>query len=575
MISRFQGEKPSIFRPQRIVYIVWLRQKPRMLKLPSLSIPLRLSVVLMASLLWSCSKPHSNSESRPSHTVVRVLNEAVSTLDPHKATNTSEARVALDLFEGLTAYGPDATPIPGLADSWSTSSDGKSWRFHVRRDARFSDHTPITAHDIVYSFQRAIDPATAAPNARLLCVIERACDIIAGLAAPVMLGVRAPAADIVEITLTRPTPALPELLSLPIAAVVPIRTLSTYGPEWTLPKNIVTSGAFMVEHRRSPSDLLLSKNHYFHDAEQVRALHVSYVSMTDRTAALRAFRNNQVDLLQDFLVAQAPQLVGNLRSAIHITDARGTYYLIFNSSRPPFNAPQVRQALSMTADRTLITQKILGLGHKPAYAILPPTLSKLPVLPVWARKETSERVAEAKRLLNAAGFSREHPLTFQLKMATGSDYRGVLQALVSLWQPLDIQVTLQVQDQEVHQSALRQGDFEVAESGQMADYASADHYLENLARQLTAFNFNDPPSQGFEMIYAQALVESDPNKRASLLRTAEQYLVDDAVILPLFTFRTQHLVGSQLHGWRDNAANVMLSRYLWVDRHMMAGNKAR
>jgi oligopeptide transport system substrate-binding protein len=166
----------------------------------------------------------------------RVLSADVTSLDPHLVGVTYETEVVADLFEGLTAYGPDAAIGPGAATSWEVSPDEKTYIFHLRPGLKWSDGTPLTAADFVYSLRRALAPDTGASYSAILNPIRGAQAIAEGKVKDLStLGVEAVDPVTLRISVERPTPYLPAVLAHSMAFPVPKQAIERWGKDWTRP----------------------------------------------------------------------------------------------------------------------------------------------------------------------------------------------------------------------------------------------------------------------------------------------------------------------------------------------------
>src|SRR5690348_14987691 len=149
-------------------------------------------------------------------------------LDPHFIDLIPESNIVGDLLVGLTTFDASARPIPGAADRWTTSADGKTWTFHIRNHF-WSDGTPVTAHDFVFAWQRLLDPKTGAYYGYNLWLLKNAHAISGGKLPPSALGVRAPDDSTLVVELEHPAPYLPELLTHQTAYPVPRHALLALG----------------------------------------------------------------------------------------------------------------------------------------------------------------------------------------------------------------------------------------------------------------------------------------------------------------------------------------------------------
>jgi oligopeptide transport system substrate-binding protein len=191
-------------------------------------------------------------------------------LDPHSVSGAWENIVVGDLFMGLATDAADASPIPGAAESWQISDDGLTYTFKIR-DHTWSDGTPVTAEDFVYSFRRVLDPKKAAEYASILYPIKNAEAINSGkLASLEELGARAIDAKTLEVKLENPTGYFIELLTHYTAFGLPKHAIEKHGDEWIKPANLVVNGPFKITEWSPNTRLVAEKNQKFYDAANVK-----------------------------------------------------------------------------------------------------------------------------------------------------------------------------------------------------------------------------------------------------------------------------------------------------------------
>ena len=225
-------------------------------------------------------------------------------LDPQKYQTHYEANIILDLFEGLLTYDPSAKPVPGVAQSWAASPDGRTWTFTLRPNLSWSDGKSLTANDVVFSFRRLMAPATAAQYAQLLYVIENGREVNTGIAPPDKLGVQATNATTVVFKLATPAPYLPELLANAFASILPAHVIEKAGADWIKPGSMVSNGAFALKSWGAQDKIELVRNAKFHDNANVRIDKVIYYPTENVNAALQRFRAGEIDTQLEFPVSQ-------------------------------------------------------------------------------------------------------------------------------------------------------------------------------------------------------------------------------------------------------------------------------
>jgi peptide/nickel transport system substrate-binding protein/oligopeptide transport system substrate-binding protein len=490
-----------------------------------------------AALLLLVAACAGEPQAPPRDAVVRVAEDEVKSLDPQKISDLTSLRVAADLYEGLTRYAADGTVEPGLASAWTTSADGLDWRFALRPALAFSDGTRIDATTVKASLDRLRTPATAAPNAGLFTMVA---------------GVDAPDPATVVVRLTKPFPAIAELLAHPSAAVLPVTDAGK-----------ISSGAYRLASWELHSRMTLERNPRYWDAANVKAPRVVWLPIDDDQTALRRFRSGQADTVGDFPASQLGLLRERVGAAVRIAPYRGSYYWVFNTRRPPFDDARVRRALSMAVDREKIAQRLLGTGEIPAYSVVPEGLGGyVGVRPDWADWPMPRRIEEARRLLGAAGYGPDRPLRVEARFNSDADHRRIGIALASFWKPLGVELRLFNTEATLHFAALRAADFSLARSGWIGDISAAENFLAIYASDAGVLNYSGHANPAFDAALAAGLTEPDPARRNAKLAAAERLMLADMPVLPLYTYVSKNLVGPRVTGWRDNLANQHPSRTL-------------
>ncbi|MCB1809505.1 MAG: peptide ABC transporter substrate-binding protein, partial [Candidatus Competibacteraceae bacterium] len=413
-------------------------------------------------------------------TVLRIGNVGEpKTLDPHFVSGVWENRIVGDLFMGLTTEGPDASTIPGAAESWTVSDDGLVYTFKLRAH-NWSDGTPVSAEDFVYSMRRILLPATAAEYASLLYTIKNAEAVNSGKAAPEELAVKALDEQTLEITLEAPAPFFIDQLTHYTAFPVPRHVVEKYGNDWVKKGNIVSNGPYVLNEWIPNTHVILDKNPEFYDAANVMIDQVYFDPNEDRSAVQKSFRAGELDIAKDFASDQIDWLRENLPQETHIAPYLGIYYYPINTSKAPFNDKRVRQALSMALNREAITDKVLKTGEVPAYSFVPPGTGNYAAGPSyvsWKDVPYAERVEQAKALLAEAGFGPDNPLQFTLSYNTSENHKRIAIAASAMWKQIGVQAELFNSEVKVHYDRLKQADFDIARAGWIADYNDPQNFL--------------------------------------------------------------------------------------------------
>ncbi len=504
------------------------------------------------------------TEAAGASTLHRGTSGEPGSLDPELISGTWEVIVVEDLFLGLTTDNAHGDAVASLAKSWTVSPDKTRYTFKLRDDVRWTDGSPVTAQDAVFGLRRAVDPKTAAPMASLLNVIRNAAAINVGKMPPDKLGVSAPDAHTVVIDLVSPTPYFIDLLSNPVSYPLPKHVVEKYGKDWIKPAHIATDGPYKFAEWVPQSHIHAVKNPDFYDAKDVQIDDVYYELTEDRSAALRRFRAGELDINNDIPIDQITWLRKNMADELHIAPYLGTYYYVYNMTKPPFNDKRVRVALSMLVDRETITDKILRTGEKPAYGLVPPNIAHYDgaVKASFAMLDKAERLKRARQLLSDAGYGPGHPLHVTIRYNTSENHKKIATAVSAMWKRAGVQTDLLNADVTVHYAALREGDFEVARASWIADYNDPQDFLLVLSAKSSALNYSRYHNPVYNRYLDEAAHEIDLKKRAAILRKAEITAIEDAPILPIYYYVSKNLVAKRVKGWVDNPENIHPTRYL-------------
>lgn len=511
-----------------------------------------LSALIATLVLTACSNKSTNSAQKDT-LMVDVGAEGAS-IDPARAENGQEFRVVNDLFAGLIDFDQANRPIPGMAEKWEISSDGKTYTFHLRQGLKFSDGTAITAKDFVYSWQRLVDPKTAATYNFLLAGVVNADAIIKGKMPATSLGVAALDPQTFVVTLTHPMSEFLVYITSPGVFVVPQKTIEKYGQAWTEPQNIVTSGAYTLKEHVRNGYMLSLKNPNYYDASNVKIEKVKYFPYVDTNVGVSTYETGGLDTTwQNLPIDKFDSLKQKYGHELHVFIWERTNFLEFNMKSPKYaDNLKLRQALSMAVDRQVITDKVLKSGQAPLYSIVTPTIENGKYADTkydWASWSRDKQIEEAKKLYAEAGYDTSHPLNITLSYFTNDINKKTGLAIAAMWkQILGVNVTPTTQELKAWQMSGVKGDFDIRMSTWGADYNSVTTYTP-IYQCGGGNNHSQYCNPAYDNLITQAGLSVDLTKQEQLYKEAIKVVNNDYPTIPLNEPAHQRLVKPRVQNY--------------------------
>lgn len=492
----------------------------------------------------------------------------VESLDPHRVEGVAAADVMRDLYEGLVSTGLDAEPIPGVAERWEISDDAMHYRFHLRRDARWSNGDPVTAEDFVVGLRRSVDPATGSNYSKILSPIRNADAIIDGDEPPESLGVTAVDDHTLDIELTGPTPYLLGQLSHTSAYPVHRPSLEQWGADFAREGRLVSNGAYQLQRWVLQSHIELVRNPHYWDNDNTQIDRVVFVTIEDINAEYQRYRAGDIDWTTGVPIALLPQIKQRLPDDLRMHPYMGVYYYGANLTRPPFkDNPKLRLALNLAIDRELIAERILGDIEQAADGWMPPGVQNHRYAKFeWAKWPRERRLEKARELYAEAGYSAATPARVEILYNTSDDHKKLATVVSAMWkQWLGVETVLRNQEWKVYlQSRRQQTDTEVFRAGWIGDYNDPNTFMEILQSR---HGMNDVGYDNavYDRLLAEASKEPDLNERAWLMQAAEAQLLEDLPIIPLYFYNSKRLVRPTLKGWRGNVMDQHRTQTMYFE----------
>ena len=478
------------------------------------------------------------------------------TIDPQLNTSVDGAIIASHLFESLIRWDDDgqgnAILKPGIAESWDVSEDGLTWTFHLR-DAKWSDGKPMTAGDFVYTWNRLVSPETGADYEYML-------DMVKGYdSEDKKLDISAPDDKTFVVNLNVKCPYFEEICAFP--AVMPVREDVVAKETWTNDaETLISNGPYKLEKWDHNSQLILVKNPEYYDAESVKAEKLNFHLQDDQNAIYASYRSGDLDFIESVPQEEVSKLLET--KELKVLPQVGTYFVCFNTEKPPFDDARVRKAFSLVIDRDFIVRQVTGQGQEPAGGYVPAGVYDAEGAEGKDFRTTGgdyysvkvedydKNVEEAQKLLADAGYPNGEGFPqIEYLYNTMESHKAIAEALQNMWQEkLGVQVTLQNQDWNVFLTERKQGNFNIARHGWIADYNDPMSFID---MWMTGGGNNDAQYKNakFDELVKAAKATSDQKLRMENMHKAEDILIgEDAVVAPLYFYNNSYMAKPNING---------------------------
>ena len=487
-------------------------------------------LVSLAALLTGCVGGNEKAD------LVIINGAEPESLDPAIITGQPDMRVVKCLFEGLTRLDPrEARPEPALAERWETSADGLHYTFHLRTNAVWSTGEAITSDDVVYSWRRALDPATASDYAAQLFYIKNAEDFNTGkIKDPAAVGVKAINPHTVGVELVGPTPFFLDLCAFPTLAVVPRFAIEKHGDRWLTMKPLPVNGTYLLESWRIHDRIRVRKNPRHWDAANVHSEVVDFLQTDSANTAMNLYITGQTDVVWDknLVPAELMDVLGK-RPDCHTFDYLGSFFYRYNLTKPIFKDYRVRLAMALAVNKRRLVENITKGGEKVADHFTPKGMAIYRPPPGLGYDPEL-----ARKLLAEAGYPGGKgfpPVEYLFKTGKTDEQIGV--ELQDMWfKELGIKVNLRQTEWKVYLAAQSALDFEISRSSWIGDYNDPNTFLDMFMSN-NGNNRTGWTNLVYDGLIRDANLQTDPKKREAVLQKAETLLIKDELpIVPLYFY---------------------------------------
>ncbi|CAM3883028.1 peptide ABC transporter substrate-binding protein [Bacillus luti] len=491
-------------------------------------------------LLTACNNKENKSDTEAKKQVLNVtVSEEIPSLDTAKTMDGTSAHVMQNIFEGLYVLDDQDQPIPAVAKSFKRSEDGKKYTFDLRKDAKWSNGESVTANDFMFAWKRAISHETASQYASMLFYVKNAKEINKGTMPLDELGVKVINDYKLEVELEQPIPYFLQLLALPIYLPQHESFLKEQGSNYGLePNNLIYNGPFVLEKWKHEQEFQLKKNDTYWDEKKVKLDEINFHIVKDTMTAVNLYEADDLDR-----VPINSQFVDKYKGnkELHMSSDPGIAMLRFNETNKVLANKKVRQSISLALNKEDFVAHFINNGAKAASGLVPVGHINEKTGKDFRKEngdlssydlQTAKKVwEEAKKELGVEQVNLEF-LTFEQDNAKRmAEYiKGDLEKNLP-------GLTLQIKQQPFKQKLqLEQtGDYDITMANWGPDYKDPISYLE----LFTTDNPNNKMSYSnprYDELIKKAKNELvlDSEKRWEVLREAEQVLLEDAAVAPLY-----------------------------------------
>lgn len=483
-----------------------------------------------------------------------VLNNEPDGIDPNVTSNSFAVPFLVNCFEGLVTYNEKGEVVPGNAESWESNDDMTVYTFHLRDGLKWSDGTPITAKDYVYSALRVLTPATGSQYVNMISdYVVNGEAYYQGAVSAEEVGIKAVDDSTLEYTLNEPCPYFVDLVSMWVYFPVQEATTTANGDKWTAKADTyICNGPFKITKMNMGESMILEKNENYWDAANVKLDKLTFRYILDTATALTAYESGEVDGVRTIPSGDVARLKAENAGVVTVP-SYGTVYYNFNCDVEPYNNPLVRKALNLAIDREALINNVAQVDAQPAYSFLAPgyVVDGKDVTDGRSDFDLSEKadVEAAKAALAEAGYpDGEGFPTVKLSFYSDDNVKKIAEAVKEMWeQNLGIKVEVSSAEWAVFYEAVQSGDYEVAAMGWSADYVNPMSFLPLLyTDDVTNNAFYSNPE--YDAVVDQIKVEKDPAKFGELVKQADEMVSAEYPVMPLYYKANNYLIKDYIQG---------------------------
>ncbi|WP_165767246.1 peptide ABC transporter substrate-binding protein [Parendozoicomonas haliclonae] len=482
------------------------------------------------------------------------------TLNPFQVQTSDSAFISNNIFESLVVVDADGNIIPGQAESWRLENNGQRLVFTLRKGLKWSDGTPLVAEDFVAGLRYMADPSNAFMMASKLKMMRlvNADAVLKGEKPPSALGVSAPDAQTVVMELESPVNFALSLLST-TAFPLPRQVVSKFSETWSRPEHIVVNGAYLPEKWVINEKLELVRNDHYWAADQVGIYRAVLYPLAPDTE-LKHYEAGQLDMTRSVVSNRSQWLKKKFAGELRIQPMPGTYFYLFNLDNPDLKESSLRQSLAFAIDRTLITDRLLGLGQQPSRWFAPAESVNQPGV-------ESPLDAGRKALLKEGRAAGQLPDKLEILYNTMDSHRQIALAVADMWKRnIGLNVGLRNMEWNALSDELNKKQFAIARMGwAMGDPDPCFLYI--MFTSGSPMNQTGYKSAEYDRAFNHACYQTNPQLRQQSILKLEELLARDMPAIPLYNYTDVRLVKPYVKGFPESGQYPYFRiQDLWLEK---------
>lgn len=494
-------------------------------------------LLALALILSGCGASGDSENQSRQILKLNLPNGEPTSLDPAKAFDEESMEVAHALFEGLMRLDEKHQPQLAVAEKVDVSSDGLTYTFTLRRDVKWSNGEPLTAHDFEYAWKRVLDPETSSSAAFLLYFIENAEEYNTGKASADQVGVEATDDYTLEVRLNKPTPFFLQLTAYTVYYPVYKEGLEEDPTLYENGASYVSNGPFKMEEWKHDSAIKAVKNEHYREKDRVKLDGIEWVMVTDPASAYQMYKTGELHS-----VGPPPDVLPSLIKSgeAKVLDGSGLEFFRFNVEEKPFTNKKIRKAFALAVNRKAIVDQVVQGNQQPALAyVAPGTMTQLGDFRDGHEELIADnQVEEAKRLLEEGmkeeGWDRLP--TVRLLYNANEKNKLVAEALQEMYRKnLGVEIKLQSQETKVFFDSQINRNYQMSRSSFLPDYNDPYNYLESFQTD-HSMNRTGWSNQKYDELLEKAAGAASEEERVKLLREAEEILLEEMPVFPLYYY---------------------------------------